>query len=487
MIDGFDRRLRHHLDRLEVRGRRNLLIMARRTALRLALTQAAPACLGGAVLALAWSRIEFLDPIAIVATAILIPVMIVVVVYFWRLPRRPADRRTALALFDHRFGLKDRIVTADQFERAPNRDGFEEAALAEAYPWVDRAVDMPLERPAGPSPRWSWRWLFPASALLVLCLAITIPHRSASGLSLAGEAPQTQERNLSASATTAPSAKRPAPGRATPATGTRPLPDRSTITAAPRLGGLRSIMTARIQSALDALGLGQGGSGTEARAVPPRRGARPNAADAGPGPESVNARAQSENGSQTTTALNRESAGTTPPLRSSESSMRSEETIAPSEAASSGNAGATMRDTSSRRPTPSQWNDPQQSDGDKEQRPGRQRRSDQNSNSREQGGGGSENGRGTGDEADAKKGRGVASLLLALPMRDRLAGMASNGRVAVTTREGRPQAFPAQQARARNLGVNRGDVGAFPYRGDTAHEQRLLSNYFARSSDPGED
>jgi hypothetical protein len=144
-------------------------------------------------------------------------------------------------------------------------------------------------------------------------------------------------------------------------------------------------------------------------------------------------------------------------------------------------------DTASQRPAPTRPGDLQQNDGDKAQQPGPRRRNDQNSNSRDKGAGGSENGRGAGDEADAKKGRGVASLLLAVPMQDHLAGLASNGRVAVTTREGQPQAFPAQPVQAGNSGASRGDVGVVPPRGDTAHEQRLLRDYFARSGRTGED
>ncbi|MBX3485122.1 hypothetical protein [Phenylobacterium sp.] len=488
MIDEFDERLRLHLDKLETRGRRYLFDAGRRTALRLALIWAAPACLGGALLVLIWGCFEPLNSIAAISTAILIPAIVAIANYLWRLPRRSPDRRTTLALFDHLFGLKDRAVASDQFRKSPSRNGFEEAALAEAHPWIDRLLDIPLEPPDRPSPLWSWRWLFPVSALLVLCLAIIVPHRRASDPNSAGGVAQAPERNLSADVTTAPPANSPALGAMTPKTETRLLDDRSRMMAP--LDELGSIMGARIQGALGALGLRRDGSGPEAEAgvAPPRSSAGHNAAEATPGLKSTNEGAQSEGGFQATSARNKESPEAAPSVRSNEGFMRSEEAVAPSEAiASPSHAGAMMQDPSSQRSAPPKQGGSQQSDGDKGQQPGRRRRSDQNSNSREQGADGSENGRGAGDEAAAKKGRGVASLLLALPMQDRLAGVASNGRVGVTMREGRPQAIPVQQAPAGDRGVNRGGMGVSPYHNDTAHEQRLLSDYFTRSGAPDGD
>ncbi|MEW6625727.1 MAG: hypothetical protein AB1431_02930, partial [Pseudomonadota bacterium] len=98
----------------------------------------------------------------------------------------------------------------------------------------------------------------------------------------------------------------------------------------------------------------------------------------------------------------------------------------------------------------------------------------------EQSGGQGESGQRSGADAGAKKGRGVSSLLLATPMQDRLAGMASPGRTSTTTRDGAPQAFPVIAGQAGDRGAARGEASRTAPRATSPQDQRLTRDYFTR-------
>lgn len=476
-----DGRLRFQLDRLEAEGARVLRATARREALVTALAWAAPASLVGSVLSLAWSLSSGAGPGAgaLVAVAAIIPPATAACVYLWRAPRGGADRRQALALFDHCFGLKDRIVTADQFAADAGRGAFEAAALIEAAPWIERAQGLSLDRPKRLSLRWSRLWLYPIGGAALLALALAIPQDgrpAAARLEAPFQAVQAAVSSVRQAAVTASPPAQVAPVAAGKGAGLTPKADGR------REGAAREASPTMFQRALSALGLKAGEGGGEAEPSAPTAGAGRSAAGAGEGRKAAGRGAQGENQDSGATPGSQDGAAPALPVQASDGRTASDERAGSGDAAKAQPQGGSARqDAPSQRPPPSQ-NGSQSSQSGEGQQPqsGRSRKGDSNSNGREQGGGEGENGRRSGDEAGAKKGRGVASLLLATPMQDRLTGMASEGRVATTTRDGRPQAFPSQAAQAQDRGVAATGVAGAPARTDAAHDQRLLRDVFSR-------
>jgi len=85
------------------------------------------------------------------------------------------DRSTALGLYDRQLGLKDRLVTADQFLHADDRDSFAEAAIEDAALHVDKAMTIDLDTVALSFERIRQsRWLYVPAALTMLLLTFWI-------------------------------------------------------------------------------------------------------------------------------------------------------------------------------------------------------------------------------------------------------------------------------------------------------------------------
>ncbi len=69
-------------------------------------------------------------------------------------------RDRALRAADQRIGSSERMVTADHFLQQSTRDGFMQAAVEDAEVWIDRARDVALDQPSTQS-LGSWRALWP--------------------------------------------------------------------------------------------------------------------------------------------------------------------------------------------------------------------------------------------------------------------------------------------------------------------------------------
>jgi len=85
------------------------------------------------------------------------------------------DRPTALALYDRQLVLKDRLVTADQFLHVDDRDCFTAAAIEDAAPYVDKAMAIDLDTVALSFERIRQSyWLYVPAALAILLLTVWI-------------------------------------------------------------------------------------------------------------------------------------------------------------------------------------------------------------------------------------------------------------------------------------------------------------------------
>ena len=138
MIQGGDTGLRLRLDALEAKGLRLILDQARRQAVSRAFAWAAPASAVGGVVFVLSALIQRPSPVVGLAAVVLPPLVVGGVTYLGVRRAQSIERAAALARLDQRFGIKDRIQTADEFSRIADRSSFQSAALQEASPWLDR-------------------------------------------------------------------------------------------------------------------------------------------------------------------------------------------------------------------------------------------------------------------------------------------------------------------------------------------------------------
>ena len=147
--------LRSELDQLATKGARNLRGFALKEALEASSRLLFPsslvvpclllisAVLGPVLPALAW-------PFSIVWTLVgflALPFAAVALGTLYRYAQSRVDRRLSLARFDHALGLKDRLVSADEYLARGARDDFEQAAIEDAQPVVSSAFEVELESP----------------------------------------------------------------------------------------------------------------------------------------------------------------------------------------------------------------------------------------------------------------------------------------------------------------------------------------------------
>ncbi len=103
------------------------------------------------------------------------------------------DRRIALALFDRKLGFKDRIQAADEFSARDNPRRFQMATIQDAEPYVQRALDARLEAVKVARPEFNNRnWQHAAAAMAVLLLALVVDtNRTTLGIGSTQESLQT--------------------------------------------------------------------------------------------------------------------------------------------------------------------------------------------------------------------------------------------------------------------------------------------------------
>ena len=173
------------LERIVVRGRRQLRSWAAKEAVGKAFVHLFPAALVVPCLALIANLIGLIGligpplwPFAAVPTvvlAVIAPFAIVAVYAIVVILREKPDRRICLALFDQILNLKGRLQAADEFLSRDPATPFERAAVEDAAPFARQALDRELPRVRTPPPVLRpRRWLLSVVALLVLAAAILL-------------------------------------------------------------------------------------------------------------------------------------------------------------------------------------------------------------------------------------------------------------------------------------------------------------------------
>ncbi|RLV59884.1 hypothetical protein D5018_09955 [Parashewanella curva] len=106
---------------------------------------------------------------------VLIPLLVFVVRYFQAASQYEIDRRLALALYDHHLASKDRLQTADEFLNISNPSSFELAAIEDSKTFIEKALNAELPKKELSAPVLTvakWRSLATAASLTVLAILL---------------------------------------------------------------------------------------------------------------------------------------------------------------------------------------------------------------------------------------------------------------------------------------------------------------------------
>ena len=144
--------LKGQLDRLSASGARRLRRWVFRCAVDRYLRWLFPAalCVSGAILAaVLLDRIAGLSlwPFGLaltIVTALALPAVAVAACVLFEFARHRIDRRMSLALYDRQLGLKDRLQAADEYLNKSNRSDFEQAAVEDARGHAQTALNRTL-------------------------------------------------------------------------------------------------------------------------------------------------------------------------------------------------------------------------------------------------------------------------------------------------------------------------------------------------------
>ena len=183
MADSPFARIRPQLDELAARGRAVLRRWALNEAVRTAAPWLFPAAVPVPALYLLAAASRFaggpawpLGPWGTGVLAVAVPVAACAVRAAHTFCTRPIERRLSLALYDRELDAHDRIQAADEFLRAGPRGGFRLAAVADAQSTIERALATELPPPKVAVPALHpgpWRWGATALAAFLLALLLS--------------------------------------------------------------------------------------------------------------------------------------------------------------------------------------------------------------------------------------------------------------------------------------------------------------------------
>lgn len=409
---------------------------------------------GRALWPLAWPYtlvLALIAPFAIVG--------VVIACLYWR---STVDRRMALALYDNQLGYEGRLQTADEFlGRQAELNGFERAAIEDALPYIRHALENPvppalITKPLYEKPDWR-----PAVAALCMLIAgLWLVQRDGAsrymgedngsefaGLSPVSADPADNERNDTPSGRTprAPVANDNSSGR--PASASFP----SGSTDGKRVDGALSV------SAASGMAAASGAAAGEAS----KNGNRKTGRDSPAGQRGDNRTNPASGG------LGKGNGASSPNAslaRSDADKDRSQPSSRPEdEAESVGNENdETQQAKSSMRPAINF------------RKGAADRRLSMSGNSTQE----NKQGNGRGGQSGLKKNRGVAAMLLAVPMPDRVQGTPNPGRTHVETSRGKPAERAAGLANAEQHGTRRGTYGTLAHPDLTPWMRELVRTYF---------
>lgn len=470
--------LQHQLERLEKDGRRRLQAWSRADAIRGGIALALPATLTAAIASLIVAIAIGRSLMMVMLILIALPLTAFLFGAYRVMARAGLDRDMVLATLDHRLLAKGRIRMTDEFSGLAARNGYHDAALDEARPWLEKAQPNALPRQIADQSMFRRRLWCLVPALLAVIATLCLPARAILPSPLADAV-----RRLT------PDALRAKAGQQATSRSNEPLwrdkvDGRSDVNpaASAKQDGTKQQDGASTISRAGSAGMegasSDGAPGTR-QAMADASGAASSAGSPGTGTGSA-----SQASSPRSEASPQEQRGVAGDSRSGDEAKRTvgEDRQRSTQDASANhtpgpNGGAEMRNQAAG--GPNRAGQQQQPGGNRPQSNNRSRgNSGENASQSGQSNGSGNNGPPGTQDSGIKRNRGVTGLLLAVPMEDRLTGSANPGRIVSTQRQAPPRAMATDRVDAGDRGSASGEAGRLSHRPLSDQERAMLRNYF---------
>ena len=441
-----------------------------------------------AALLLGLLRLWHLSWWALLGLTFIVPVGWVLVQLLVILRHHPT-RQEALAVVDERFELQDSLQTADEFVHRSSLSPFASAALEDSAQAVDQVEGKQLFWEWGtwsPGARLIW---CPLMAVLLLGLALLVPGRqSVSVVKVPAETGEGQE--IAASVEKKPKEQQKPTLANVPAEPKRPRPPKSEVKKPLENPEAKPSQQASEKAMVDdevkeTEGLTEGGQHSDAKSS-----GRSDRSMGAPGNQSPASRP-----SEKQPAKKKPKKKVTKKDEPKKQKKKVEDK-------SGATAGRGSSSGSSKNPASSDWSskdrveeaedqDLDEEDSESEARGGlqpnlRDRRPPVNRDlSIGFGNRANPDANGRGGPSQRKKSRGVASLVLGVPVPDHVKGQPNAGRVKITQERIQPKTEKAEPANAEDRGQRQTPYGAIPQRQLTSDLKRVVRDYFLNLRETG--
>ena len=422
----------------------------------------------------------------IAAIAVFGPILVLAILAF-RAANRPIPGDLALATVDRELGLEDRLQTAAELLRIPDRTPFMQAALEDAARFTLEARERRLRlRRAALLDRRNFLWIHGAIVLLVLLSVLPRPEAATSRST--AEAPAAGSLEARSEPTPGPEERPEDPPAA-------PVERESTSGRAPEGGGV-SPPQAAVPETEDELRASRG------------RTAAGRSADAAAATGASDSKGSPSNQSQASTPSARKPAKK--PRQPTKPSPEPETNAPKQEDESGSTAGRGAATGSQRSPAASRWSSRDQVTSEEEQdlededdvddeieenearggvQPGLRDRKPPVNRDLSIGFGNMKNpdANGRGGPGDQKKSRGVATLVLGVPIPDHVKGRPNPGRTKVTQERVRPEPEESSSVTATSRPPRQESTGPLDRSPLSPWMRRLVRDWFlSRQSTPRE-
>ena len=392
--------------------------------------------------------------------ALVLPLLIAAIRVGLAVTRAKVDRRLSLAVYDRELGFEDRLQTADEFLGEGEESGFKRAAIEDARESVSAAlkVEPPVTEIAGPRPEWPDRWLASlAAATLVGALLLNLlpqlfDFSRDGGLQTAELEVKNDNLELDSAErvdSRPMSSKKERSEQAEPQQ-SEEAAERSRLKTQASDGQASNDESSSMSSNDSS---GQSSSSSESSSAPsqpkPQKKSDPKAQKPRD-PKEQEQKEQEPSASDSSSGLGSGSA-----TSSGTPTDGSQETKQPEQSPNPGEEEAGDDDDADE-----EEDERQESKG--AQQPNLNNRKAPADRSLTPGGGGeqeNEDANGRGGPSGLKKTRGVAAMLLGVPMPDRLRGMNNPGRMKITRERGQPTERDAELVAAQERQARDGSYG----------------------------
>ena len=492
--------LADHLDSLAVRGRRWLWKTRLRNALRRHLPCTLLLLLAVPVLSLLAGGVSWLFglslhvPRLLVLGAWLLPPLAYLAWQVCRLWIHRPSQAQSLAVFDERFDLQDRLQTADEFLGHETPSAFMSAALEDARSAAEAAGEMPLRWQWGES--WTeWRRLIflPLLAIALLVATFFLPPSSSSATAVLPEeslpvkeepagvehpmtaVDKTRSQHTVSDRPTSPREEEDPPMKIRRVSKGEPAPAKKSEDSSPQLTGREKI----------SLGESEGGQRSQATSAGRSSQSRGNPGSQSPSSERKEKPAKPKKQKP----------------KEPKEEKRSKQKRKELDEKSGATTGRGSSSGSSRNPASTDWSSKDRTEEtDDEEFAEEEDVDDEDSESEARGGlqpslrdrrppvdrdlsigfGNRANpdSNGRGGPGQRKKSRGVAALVLGVPVPDHVKGQPNPGRVKINQERIQPQPEDAPPADAEDRGNRSLPTGLVPERVLDAATRRVVRDYF---------